>query len=765
MSKSKLFSVAISILMVFVLVVSASAQDKEVSSHGRAPSIQNPLPPTVTNPVYPMSWNSRAFGYNAYGTAVPLGPFKFFLNSATFTSLFTDPLSANFVGAGSFDGSGNWWGIRYGSNAIVKIDTSTGVLTQMGTVTGGASFTGMAWDPTTNTMYAMNYATNSYLGTLNLSTYAFTSLGGSVTGIVIDIACSNGGQIYGVNISDDLLWSINKTTGTGTSVGSLGANANYAQGMSWDRTVDSCYWSSYTSLGEMRRINTTTGMSTVLYATNMEVDGLAIPGSAGPQIQHTPLPNTQNLTGPYVANCVITPPSGNTISYAKLFWSRNNVTVTDSVTLTLGSGNNYSGNIPGNGTAATYRYYLKAIDNTGKVGVAPGGAPASLYSFLAIASDTTKPVIIHTPITSCPKVNWPITVNAAATDAFGIDSVWVTWKKGTTGAFKRFNMTKGSGDNWSGAFNSDTSQVAVGDTISYRVVARDASSQHNVDSTASYNFSIINQATVTIGTGTFACGWPYYTFYMDSRTDMLYLGSEIGIGTGGYITNIGFDVTTAASQVMNGFKIKMLNTTSTTISTYGTGMTTVYDGTYTVPGTGWQMVALQTPFYYVGGQNLVIEICFNNSSYTSNTTVKGSVVTGRNVHNHSDLSSGDGCTAITTVGSTYTQLPNVRIVINPGVNSVTPVGTGIPETYSLSQNYPNPFNPTTKINFAIPKQGFVSLKVYDVLGRVVKDLVNEVKTAGLYSVDFNASELSSGVYFYKVEVNGFSDVKRMVLVK
>ncbi len=635
----------------------------------------------------------------------------------------------------------------------------------MGTITGAASITGLAWDPTTSTMYAMNYATNSFLGTLNLTTYAFTSLGGSVTGIVIDIACSNSGQIYGVNINDDLLWSINKTTGAGTSVGSLGANANYAQGMSWDRTVDSCYWASYTSLGEMRRINTTTGMSTVLYATNMEVDGLAIPGSAGPQIQHTPLPNTQNLTGPYVANCVITPPSGNTISYAKLFWSRNNVTVTDSVTLTLGSGNNYSGNIPGNGSAATYRYYLKAIDNTGKVGVAPGGAPTSLYSFQAIGSDTTKPVITHAPITECPKVNWPKTVNASSTHPIGIDSMWVTWKNGTTGAFKRFNLTKGSGANWSGNFNSDTSQVQVGNTIYYRVHARSSSAQHVTDSTALYNFNIINQATITIGTGTTAVGWPYYTFYMDSRTDMLYLGSEIGIPSGGYITNIGFDVTTAASQVMNGFKIKMMNTTATTITTYGTGMTTVYDGTYTVPGTGWQMVQLQTPFYYVGGQNLVIEICFNNSSYTSNTSVNGSVVTGRNVHNHTDLSSGDGCTEITTVGSTYTQLPNVRIVINPGPNSVTPVGTGIPETYSLSQNYPNPFNPTTKINFAIPKQGFVSLKVYDVLGRVVKDLVNEVKTAGMYSVDFNASELSSGVYFYKVEVNGFTDVKRMVLVK
>jgi hypothetical protein len=81
------------------------------------------------------------------------------------------------------------------------------------------------------------------------------------------------------------------------------------------------------------------------------------------------------------------------------------------------------------------------------------------------------------------------------------------------------------------------------------------------------------------------------------------------------------------------------------------------------------------------------------------------------------------------------------------------------------QNYPNPFNPTTKINFAIPKQGLVTLKVYDVLGREVANLVNEVKTAGNYIVDFDASYLASGVYFYKLEVNGFTDVKRMMLIK
>ena len=89
----------------------------------------------------------------------------------------------------------------------------------------------------------------------------------------------------------------------------------------------------------------------------------------------------------------------------------------------------------------------------------------------------------------------------------------------------------------------------------------------------------------------------------------------------------------------------------------------------------------------------------------------------------------------------------------------------VPAEYSLSQNYPNPFNPNTKINFALPKQGFVTLKIYDITGREIKTLVNEIKQAGYYTVDFNGSNLSSGVYFYKIQTGDFSSVKRMVLVK
>ncbi|MBS1516475.1 MAG: choice-of-anchor J domain-containing protein [Bacteroidetes bacterium] len=90
---------------------------------------------------------------------------------------------------------------------------------------------------------------------------------------------------------------------------------------------------------------------------------------------------------------------------------------------------------------------------------------------------------------------------------------------------------------------------------------------------------------------------------------------------------------------------------------------------------------------------------------------------------------------------------------------------GIPVKYDLSQNYPNPFNPSTKINYALPTDGLVSIKIFDMSGKEVMSLVNEVKTAGYYSVSFNASNLSSGIYFYSLKAADFTATKKMMLVK
>ncbi len=93
------------------------------------------------------------------------------------------------------------------------------------------------------------------------------------------------------------------------------------------------------------------------------------------------------------------------------------------------------------------------------------------------------------------------------------------------------------------------------------------------------------------------------------------------------------------------------------------------------------------------------------------------------------------------------------------------LNTGIPSDFDLSQNYPNPFNPSTKIRYDIPVKSNVKLVVYDQLGRVVNEIVNGVKNAGSYEVEFNGSELASGIYFYKLDVDGKSFTKKMILVK
>ncbi|HMS34785.1 MAG TPA: C25 family cysteine peptidase [Ignavibacteria bacterium] len=126
-----------------------------------------------------------------------------------------------------------------------------------------------------------------------------------------------------------------------------------------------------------------------------------------------------------------------------------------------------------------------------------------------------------------------------------------------------------------------------------------------------------------------------------------------------------------------------------------------------------------------------------NSSYLENGTPANLVVTGKNLIPY------DGNMIITSVSE----------------------NTQGPQDYTLSQNYPNPFNPVTHLEFGISNLEFVSLKVFDVLGNEIKTLVNEMKTPGVYSVEFDGSKLSSGIYFYKISAGEFTEVKKMTLLK
>jgi hypothetical protein len=89
----------------------------------------------------------------------------------------------------------------------------------------------------------------------------------------------------------------------------------------------------------------------------------------------------------------------------------------------------------------------------------------------------------------------------------------------------------------------------------------------------------------------------------------------------------------------------------------------------------------------------------------------------------------------------------------------------IVSNYKLFQNYPNPFNPKTNIKYQIKNNSFVSIKIFDILGKEVETLVNEKQSSGMYEVSWDASQYPSGVYFYRLVTDGFTDTKKMILLK
>ncbi len=106
-----------------------------------------------------------------------------------------------------------------------------------------------------------------------------------------------------------------------------------------------------------------------------------------------------------------------------------------------------------------------------------------------------------------------------------------------------------------------------------------------------------------------------------------------------------------------------------------------------------------------------------------------------------------------------------RLVENVSVIGVHSVSTSLPESFALQQNYPNPFNPITKVRFSIPNAGTVRISVYDALGKEISLLVNESLQAGIYETDFDAANIPSGVYFYRMEAGNFGETKKMVVLK
>lgn len=171
------------------------------------------------------------------------------------------------------------------------------------------------------------------------------------------------------------------------------------------------------------------------------------------------------------------------------------------------------------------------------------------------------------------------------------------------------------------------------------------------------------------------------------------------------------------------------------------------------------------------GASVTVNIAGDDFQAGAAVEIGGFPLTNVNVVNSSNIT-GDSPSGL-PVG-----VYNVR-VINPdgqgdqlilafkvyGTTAIEPVGGILPDSYELAQNFPNPFNPATNIRFSVPRAGYVKLTVHNILGQAVAVLVNEILPAGNYQADFQAGNLSSGVYFYRLEAEGFQQTRKMLLAR
>ncbi|HOJ08345.1 MAG: S8 family serine peptidase [Ignavibacteriota bacterium] len=240
-----------------------------------------------------------------------------------------------------------------------------------------------------------------------------------------------------------------------------------------DRTADRVGSYSYTQAGprNLSRWNNEMGYGKVnAYKVLLETLSLM-----GPVIVHTPLNNTEQITGNYTVDCSITSVNS-TIdpSSLKLFWSKDNPSITDSTLLINTSGSNYTADIVGSG-AGLYRYYIKAQDITGRKSTSPSNAPANLYSFEA-ATDLVPPSITHTALDNTPKQKWPLDITAVITDNIGVGSVEFEFRI-NSGSINTVTMNLVNNNTYKGTF---TGTVNIGDFVEYRIKATDNSAQSNV---------------------------------------------------------------------------------------------------------------------------------------------------------------------------------------------------------------------------------------------------------------------------------------------
>lgn len=798
-----------SITLLFLFPTSKSyTQSKDISS-----ALPNPNPskqfhinpsPTVE------SYMSRWFGDVVLGST---GIVKSFLNTPGNLNWLTTTPRTLFGAARS--STGVFYALEYtapGAGNLVTLDTASGNLTTVAPLTGlsaGHVVTGMALDKNTNIMYVVSIdGAIGRLYTINLTTGVLTTVASSMSGTTfpIDIAINNSGVMYSCDVNSDVLNIINKTTGAATLVGSLGININFAQGMAFDPETDSLFLAAYTDAGKLYRCNTINGATTLIgaFGSGSEVDAFIIPPASNRQLNAfnllTPAAGARIVTvaGSNVPVTITWDTSGAGASYKFIFGNPvvppRRITLqsnTNFISTTLGALDAIlaSNGLTNNGSAtdsavgqwdvwafkgsgAPGADSLKAVNGPRAITLRRQQTQLTPFSLILPSSGVT---IITSPVdTSRINFSW-------RSSGVGNTYRWLFKNSGTYSdpATFRFLSNNNGFDSITSFRNSFLDSliagvgVAAGDSVTGTWRARTFSGSDSLNSTApDRQVTFRRTGLLPLDQKFSETNFPPVYWSLE-YTGALYWSRETPSAFGSGTGSARFKYWSAE----NG-------TTQSLISNQFP------------PITGGYYLTFDYAYrFYLDGSGILAQDSLGVFTSTNNgvswTLMKTFIATqtpqtGTNTTSNLTTASGSGeytSPASNEWGSKFFPLPlgvnKVKFIAwsaygnNLFVDNIYAylfVGTSgnassVPENFKLEQNYPNPFNPVTKINFSIPKQTQVTLKVYDMLGREVAQLINRELSPNNYSVNFDGSKLSSGIYFYKLQTSEYREIKRMVLIK
>lgn len=483
------------------------------------------------------------------------------------------------------------------------------------------------------------------------------------------------------------------------------------------------------------------------YAYSVET----VPGLA---ITHVPYTGVVDSAAAYPVTAQIVS-YGAELDTQQLFLHYGTGAFTDSVILTpTGSPNQYSADIPGAGNNTSIRYYLSALDASGLRVTLPQGAPDEYYEF-SIGHDVIPPNITHVVPAEFSRDELPLNVVVRVTDDVLLDTVSLHYRHNGVN-LGSLGMVPTGQDTFGVILPLDSLSVAIGDSMEYQIVAMDGSVFHNVDSTGWFKVYVY---------GTFAV----------ARSVVLPIPDNNPSGVRDTLPVMATVVSPEA------FRIADLDVTFTATHPY------VGDLTVKLTSPSGQTVTLmQRPgpgSLGSSGDNPDITLSdeaatsIDSITFTGTQQVVGTFRPDPQALSLFDQEDVNGNWILQVLDSRTSQVGiltgwglRIKTIASSVVTSSGRADRVGPASFHLHQNQPNPFNPTTTIRYSMQTAGPVTMTVYNLLGQEVRTLVSGRKAAGDHLVQWDGKDrqgapVASGIYFYRLESEGKSLVRKMLLVK